>query len=109
MSLNTPPSSAAGLIRAIIKPSLSYKKRHWGKHFLQAGSNLRTLLEQKDEVQYGSRAKTRKDAERALSGLRNSLRGLSINSPFETTSYLELRSTFSDESARIDQVAEPRS
>jgi hypothetical protein len=32
-------------------------------------SNLRTLLEQKDEVQYGSRAKTRKDAERALERL----------------------------------------
>ncbi|AEH82538.1 acetoacetyl-CoA synthetase [Sinorhizobium meliloti] len=39
--------------------------------------------------------------------MRSSLRGLSINSLFETTSYLEFRSSYSDESARIDQVAEP--
>lgn len=32
-------------------------------------ANLRALLEQKDEVQYGSRAKTRKDAQRALERL----------------------------------------
>lgn len=38
--------------------------------------------------------------------MRSSLRGLSINSLFETTSYLEFRSSYSDESARIDQVAE---
>lgn len=31
--------------------------------------NLRALLEQKDEVQYGSRSKTREDAERALERL----------------------------------------
>lgn len=32
-------------------------------------SNLKTLLEQKDEIQYGSRAKTRADAERSLERL----------------------------------------
>jgi hypothetical protein len=32
-------------------------------------TNLRTLLEQKDEVQYGPRAKTRRDAERSLARL----------------------------------------
>ena len=32
-------------------------------------ASLRALLEQKDEVQYGSRAKTRNDAERALERL----------------------------------------
>lgn len=32
-------------------------------------ANLKTLLEQKDEVQYGSRSKTRDDAERALERL----------------------------------------
>lgn len=32
-------------------------------------SNLKALLEQKDEVQYGSRSKTRDDAERALERL----------------------------------------
>jgi hypothetical protein len=32
-------------------------------------SHLRTLLEQKDEVQYGARAKSRNDAERALERL----------------------------------------
>jgi hypothetical protein len=32
-------------------------------------ANLRALLEQKDEVQYGSRSKTREDAERALERL----------------------------------------
>lgn len=32
-------------------------------------ANLRALLEQKDEVQYGSRAKTHKDAQRALERL----------------------------------------
>jgi hypothetical protein len=31
--------------------------------------NLASLLEQKDEVQYGSRAKTRGDADRALERL----------------------------------------
>ncbi|WP_292231339.1 hypothetical protein [Mesorhizobium sp.] len=32
-------------------------------------ASLRALLEQKDEVQYGSRAKTRNDAEKALERL----------------------------------------
>jgi hypothetical protein len=32
-------------------------------------ANLKALLEQKDEVQYGSRSKTRDDAERALERL----------------------------------------
>ncbi|MFB9984385.1 hypothetical protein ACFSQQ_11190 [Mesorhizobium kowhaii] len=32
-------------------------------------ANLRALLEEKDEVQYGSRAKTRNEAERALTRL----------------------------------------
>jgi uncharacterized protein (UPF0332 family) len=32
-------------------------------------ANLRALLEQKDEMQYGSRSKTREDAERALERL----------------------------------------
>jgi len=42
----------------------------WGKNLpLKQEANLRALLEQKDEVQYGSRAKTRNDAERALARL----------------------------------------
>ncbi|MDP3525008.1 MAG: hypothetical protein Q8S27_10540 [Hoeflea sp.] len=41
-----------------------------GKEFpAKQQGNLRALLEQKDEVQYGSRAKTRGDAERALERL----------------------------------------
>lgn len=47
------------LLRAALGKSLPSKQE----------ANLRALLEQKDEVQYGSRAKTRDDAERALERL----------------------------------------